>query len=223
MGTEYQHEKTEYLVVGDKGDDLDVGSVKVKNTKRFRYLGVLFTDDGKSTTDINNKIGQGKQVISQINSVLWNNKVKKKTKTTIYKTIIESICTYGSETWELTKRNKDRLLALEMDFWRRSCGVSKLQHVRNVDIREQMNVQGTILDTIETKKLRWYGHLERMPENRWPKKIWQWVPHERKKRGRPPRSWKEDIAEAMSARDLQTGDWADRKAWRIGNEKWRQL
>jgi hypothetical protein len=35
------------------------------------------------------------------------------------------------------------------------------------------------------EKLQWYGHVKSMPEERMPKLILEWVPEERRKRGRP--------------------------------------
>ncbi|KAK4873810.1 hypothetical protein RN001_013170 [Aquatica leii] len=90
---------------------------------------------------------------NDLNFVLWNDKITKKTKHMIYQSIVESIITYGSEIWVLNKRDRDRLLALEMDYWRRSNGTSRLEHVRNEQIRQDMKVDKTIIDTIETKRL----------------------------------------------------------------------
>jgi hypothetical protein len=43
-----------------------------------------------------------------------------------------------------------------------------------------------IIDIIEKKRLQWYGHVKRMPEERISKSIMEWIPCERKKkRGRP--------------------------------------
>ena len=42
-----------------------------------------------------------------------------------------------------------------------------------------------ILDRIQRRQLKWYGHFLRMEDSRWPKKIYQWTPHGRKRRGRP--------------------------------------
>jgi hypothetical protein len=33
-----------------------------------------------------------------------------------------------------------------------------------------------IIDSIERKRLHWYGHVERMQEERLPKLIMQWIP-----------------------------------------------
>lgn len=50
------------------------------------------------------KRGQGKRVIRQLNSLLWGSAITKKTKISIYKTVVESLCTYEAEAWETSKR-----------------------------------------------------------------------------------------------------------------------
>jgi hypothetical protein len=37
-------------------------------------------------------------------------------------------------------------------------------------------------DIIEEKRLQWYGHVKRMPEERLPKLIMEWIPLERRKK-----------------------------------------
>nr|CAI5860938.1 unnamed protein product [Callosobruchus analis] len=38
-------------------------------------------------------------------------------------------------------------------------------------IRQRLRINKTILDTIETKQLAWYGHIQRMNLERWPKRV----------------------------------------------------
>ncbi|XP_045477899.1 uncharacterized protein LOC123683046 [Harmonia axyridis] len=103
-----------------------------------------------------------------------------------------------------------------MDILRRSLGVSRLQKIRNEEIRRLMGVDGTLYEDIEAKQLIWYGHLQRMDEQRLPKKVFEWVPAQRRKRGRPKKTWNEGVIKAMSSRDLRQGQWNDRKGWRKG-------
>lgn len=137
----------------------------------------------------------------------------------IYDAIVQSIATYGSETWEITQRNMEKIKATEMMYWRRSCGLTILDRVPNIEIKRKMDVDKTIIDNIETKRLRWYGHVQRMEEDRWPQKILKWKPPQRRKRGRPRRTWIDGVKESMLARNLEEEDWRDRATWKRGCEK----
>ena len=41
-----------------------------------------------------------------------------------------------------------------------------------------------------------------MSDERWPRKVWEWTPPYRRKKGGPKHSWKMDVANAMNARGL---------------------
>jgi len=104
-----------------------------------------------------------------------------KSKQMIFSTTVESIITYGSETWEVNKRNEKLLKAVEMDFWRWACGVSRTERVRKGEIRRRSRRKKDIMDTINMKRFIRYGHVQRMPAERWPKRVLDWVPDRRRK------------------------------------------
>jgi hypothetical protein len=52
-------------------------------------------------------------------------------------------------------------------FLRRSLGKTKRKRCRNATVRAQLK-QGSLIDGIERRKLRWCGHLVRMAEDRKP-------------------------------------------------------
>jgi hypothetical protein len=64
---------------------------------------------------------------------------------------------------------KKMLLSTEMDFWRRAARTSRILKVWNEVIREKTAVTQTILERIENNMLKWYGHVLRMEQHRWPK------------------------------------------------------
>jgi hypothetical protein len=55
-----------------------------------------------------------------------------------------------------------------MDCLRRSKRKSKLERVPDEEIRSIIQAGETVLDKIEARKLRWFWHVMRMPEERWP-------------------------------------------------------
>ena len=82
-----------------------------------------------------------------------------------------------------------------LDVLRRSARKSRMERIKNEHIKEIMGVKGKpgIIDIIEKKRLQWYGHVKRMPEERIPKLTTEWVPLERRKRGRPRKTWMEGV------------------------------
>jgi IS5 family transposase len=72
-----------------------------------------------------------------------------------------------------------------------------------------MEVKGKpdIIDIIEKKRLQWYGHVERLLEERIPKLIMEWIPEKRRKRGRLRKTWMEGVQAAMIARNLEQDQW----------------
>jgi hypothetical protein len=76
--------------------------------------------------------------------------VAQKTKNRIYKSMVQSVVLYGSEVWDLRQKNVEKLLATGMGVLRRSCRKTRLDRVKNEDIRREMEVDGDIID--EEKK-----------------------------------------------------------------------
>jgi hypothetical protein len=55
-----------------------------------------------------------------LNSVLWSKNILQKSKKLMYQALVQSILLYGAETRTRNTQQANKLLATEMDFWRRS-------------------------------------------------------------------------------------------------------
>jgi len=100
-----------------------------------------------------------------------------------------------------------------MDALRRFSRISRKERIRNVTIRQQIGLEEQIIKETEQNKLTWYGHVQRMAEGRLPKIALKWMPKQKRARGRPKRNW---IRKAMNERNLNEGQWEDRKQWSLG-------
>ena len=74
-----------------------------------------------------------------------------------------------------------------------------------------------------TGRLQWYGHVKRMPEERIPKLIMDWIPRKRRKRGRPRKMWMEGVQAAMTTRNLEPDQWRNREEWCLVSGRRQQL
>ena len=70
--------------------------------------------------------------------------------------MVESVACYGCEVWLLKSEEQRKLIALEMDYLRRSARVSRLQKIPNTVIRSKMQAEQSILDGIQRRQLKWY-------------------------------------------------------------------
>jgi len=122
----------------------------------------------------------------------------------------------GAEVWQIPNREINKMLSTETDVLR-SARKSMMERIKNEHMKEIMGVKGKPeiihVDLIVKKRLQWYGHVKRMPEERIPKLIMEWIPLERRKRGRPRKTWIKRIQAAMTTRNLETDQWRDREEW----------
>lgn len=216
-GLEINFNITEYLVTLDEkqGDLIIDESTTIKAVKKFKYLGYTLTKNTSTEEEIKNRLGQTRNRIRQLHPIIWDKDITRNTKVKIYNTMVQSIMTYAAEHWIINKRNKSKITAVEMEYWRRCCGVTRMDRVRNEEIRQRMNVQTDALNYIEEKRLQWYGHVRRCSSSRWINRVTDWSPIGRRKRGRPRRSWRDEVDEAMEKRNIGDGEWNNKAEWRL--------
>jgi hypothetical protein len=132
---------------------------------------VRITKDGNYEPETNDRINKGRAAITKLNSILWDSDVTTKTMTHIYQAIVKSTITYAAETRCLKAKTVANLNSTEMDFLRRSARISGKDKIRNNIIKQKINVTRSLLDYIKTKQLQWYGHVQRIEEERLPKRL----------------------------------------------------
>ena len=92
---------------------------------------------------------------------------------------------------------------------------------------DEFGLDETIVKEIEQNQLTWYGHVQRMAEGRLLKIALKWMPKQKRARGRPKKNWMEGIRKLMNERNLNEGQWEDRKQWSLGvgqcKKSWQRL
>ena len=88
--------------------------------------------------------------------------------------------------------------------------------MKNEHIKEIMGVKGKpdIIDIIQQKRLQWYGHVKRMPEERIPK-LWIGYHGREGKEVVREKTWMEGVQAAMTTRNLEPNQWRNREEWRL--------
>ncbi|KAK3550678.1 hypothetical protein QTP70_002404 [Hemibagrus guttatus] len=174
---------------------LQVGGEFLPQVEEFKYLGVLFTSEGRMDREIDRQIGA---VAAVMQSMYWSVVVKKelsqKAKLSIYQSIYVPTLTYGHELWVMTERIRSRIQSAEMSFLRRVAGRSPLRdRVRSSVTQEELGVEPLLLH-MERGQLRWLGHLFRMPPGRLPGEVLRACPTGKRPRGRPRTRWRDYVS-----------------------------
>ena len=120
------------------------------------------------------------------------------------------VMTYGAETLTLTTASANKLMVTQRKMERSMLGVSLRDHIRNEDLRRRTGVTD-VVNQIRKLKWNWAGHVARMSDGRWTKRLLEWRPRlDKRSKGRPPTRWTDDLRRFA-------GNWIqraqDRKEW----------
>jgi len=69
-----------------------------------------------------------------------------KTKIKVYESLAIPVFFYGSECWNLRKREESNIMSTEMGWLRKMLGVSRLQKMRNETVRNILKQKETIIE-----------------------------------------------------------------------------
>ena len=105
---------------------------------------------------------------------------------------------------------------MELNYRHRCCQLIRIDRRRNSEIRRGINVD--ILETMECKRFRWYGDVERMDNDRWSKRIIHWTPLHRRKRGRPRKRWNTEMKVALEIENRRLAN-----GWTAGVGSWEDV
>ena len=187
--------KTEVQMISKESQPLSVyiEEEKLKQVQTFTYLGGVISENSTSSDDIKRRIGLAMGGMQKLSTIWKSKEITPETKMELYRVLILSIATYGSECWTLKKKDEHRLLVFEMSCLRRILGVSRRDKLRNTSIRESTNCQISIVEKIKAKQLFYFGHIIRMSNERYPKLAVEGRIEGQRPRGRPPKRWLDNI------------------------------
>ena len=105
-----------------------------------------------------------------------------------------------SETWTLTKRDRKQLNVFERKVYRRILGPVYDNEKENWKILSNKEIYASvkkpaIIETVRLNRLCWFGHVQRMEENRSPKRVFYMNSGTTRLRGRPQNRWQDGVRE----------------------------
>jgi hypothetical protein len=124
--------------------------------------------------------------------------LSKNVKIKIYKTVILQVVLYVCETWSLILREDCTLRVFNNRMLRRIFGTKRDEVTgewRRLHSEElyALYYSSNIIQVINSRRLRWAGHVARMWERRGAYRALVRKPEERRPLGRPRRRWEDNI------------------------------
>ena len=101
-----------------------------------------------------------------------------------------------------------KLLVFAREILRGIFGPTKENQTRRMKNNEELGKlikHENIVNYIKVQRLRWFGHIQRMPEARETKKIFRWNPLTTRPRGRPKYRWEDNIIQDLGQMKIKFG------------------
>jgi hypothetical protein len=178
-------EKRNLTVNEDKTEEYTVKRGGDEEWKKCKYLGSLLDTE----EDIKRRRMLTNDAYNKLKPIFTNRNVSLNMKIKTYNTLLESIFMYNSELWTLGRRLEKQIDVFQRKLLRRITNIKWPKKIRNDDLYK-LTQQTPWSVTITARRLKWFGHLCRLPDNAPAKKALEEAQKPvRRPRGRPKMTW----------------------------------
>ena len=117
------------------------------------------TEDGNCSHEIKRLLLLGRNVMTNLDSILERRDVTLPTKVCLVKAMVLPVVMYGCESWTVKKAECRRIDAFELWCWRRLLRVSWTARRSNQSIPKEINPEYTLEGLMLKLKLQYFGHV----------------------------------------------------------------
>jgi hypothetical protein len=158
--------------------------------------------------EINERIVLGTKAYYANRKFFKSKLVTKYSKLKLYRSVIRPIVTYASETWVLKEFSIQKLLVFERKIIRKIFGPTRenqLWRIKTNNETDKLINHQNIISHIKALRLSWFGHVQKMPDPRTVKKIFNFTPLTARSKGRPKQRWEDNIIQNI--RQMNIKNW----------------
>ena len=192
----------------------------LEEVDQFKYLSSVIAANSGVEADVRHRVNEGCKVLGALKGVMKNRGLGMNVKKVLYEKVVVPTVMYGSESWDMKVTERQKLNVFEMKCLRSMTGVSRLDRVTNEVVRARTGVRRELAARVDMNVLRWFGHVERMDNERLLKKVMNAKVDGRSDRGRPRFGWMDGVKRALNDRRMDIGEARERA--RNRNE-WRMI
>ena len=193
------------MVLGEAG--------KLHCVDRFCYLGDMIGEGGGIEEATKARVRCVSSKFMELAPLLTSRGVSLKLKGKFYRSCIQRVLVYASETWVMMADDMKRLCRMERSMVRLMCGVTSKQRKSTNELMYQLGIEDVEI-VVRRGRLRWFGHVVRKPKDDWVSLCRNVTVGGKRRRGRPRKTWRECVVDDMKCLKLNERDAMDRTLWR---------
>ncbi|GFO05642.1 RNA-directed DNA polymerase from mobile element jockey [Plakobranchus ocellatus] len=139
--------------------DIFINEVKLKKTEKFKYLGTIISNDGKTNREISARTSQAKINSQKMKTILTNKHISIEMRRRALQCYIEPVLMYGCEAWTISKQIQNKLEATEMWFLRRMLRIPWTAKKTNERVLNEANKRRSLVRTIQKRQATFLGQV----------------------------------------------------------------
>lgn len=219
VGLKLNDKKCKIMKTNSKSEDkLQVQRNDVEEVESFTYLGAVVTQDGGGTADVKKRVALASGQFKKLAGIWKAGDISKKTKTSLFRSLVLSVLCYGCETWKLTKGEERALDSFQNRCLRRIYKVHWSDHTTNEEVLMMAGTEKMSRIVME-RRWKWIGHVLRKVRSDDCAVALGWAPEGRRRRGRPKMTWRRMVEMERDGAGWKSWDSArqaagDRQQWR---------
>ena len=130
-----------------------------KQCQTLFFFGSKITADGDCSHEIKRHLLLGREVMTNLDSILKSRDITLPTKVHLVKTIVFPMVVYGCDSWAVKKSEHRKIDAFELWCWRRLLRVPWTARRSNQSILKEISPGCSLKGLMLKLKLQYVGHL----------------------------------------------------------------
>jgi hypothetical protein len=157
------------------------------------YMGINVSLPMDWNKEISRRISSGWCAYSEYREIFRHRRFPMPLKRRLFESVILPRLIYGSESWALTDKEKDRLRVTQRKMERSMTNIKLTDKIRHDRIR-QITKLPDVIKSATLRKLSYAKTIALMAPDRWARVLTEWIPHNRKRNsGSQKKRWVDDI------------------------------